>query len=256
MTVRALFRLFLMTLMVGLVALPATPGTAQAQEFSDSQVKSIEKVIQEYLAKNPEVVLQAIRELQRRQQTAEKGRFLKLLAAHRGKLSQDPNSEIVGNAQGDVTVVEFFDYNCPYCKRVYPELTALIEKDSGVRLVLKEFPILGPGSELASRAAIASRKQGKYVEFHEALMETRGQLNGPRALQIAEDIGLDVAKLKKDMAAPEVGRIISANRQLAEILRINGTPAFVIGDALVSGYLSEDQLIGAVAKARAACTTC
>jgi protein-disulfide isomerase len=144
-------------------------------------------------------------------------------------------SPIVGNSNGDVTVIEFFDYNCGYCKKAFPDVAQLIDKDKKVKLIPKEFPILAKGSEEASRVALAAKAQGKYWEFHRTMLESQGQANEASALKVAEKLGLDMARLKKDMASPEVKKEIEDTRKLAAKLGIQGTPHFLVGDRIIPG---------------------
>lgn len=218
-----------------------------AQELSEARVKEL---VAEALRENPELVLEALQALEQRQAEAEAKATLSALSAERSTLEQDSNAPVLGNPDGDVTVVEFFDYNCPYCKQAAPEIDALLEADKSVRLVLREWPILSEGSAFAARAALASRVQGKYAEFHEALMTMRGRLEAETILRIAGETGLDVEKLQIDMKSPEVEEHIATSMRLAEALGFNGTPAFVIGDQLIPGFVERDQLTEAVAAAR------
>ena len=144
-------------------------------------------------------------------------------------------SPVVGNSSGDVTVIEFFDYNCGYCKKALSDVAQLIDKDRKVKLIPKEFPILAKGSEEASRVALAAKMQGKYWEFHRAMLESQGQANEASALRIAEKLGLDMARLKKDMASAEVKKEIDDTRKLAAKLGIQGTPHFLVGDRIIPG---------------------
>ena len=165
---------------------------------------------------------------------------------------------MAGNPAGKVTVVEFFDYNCGYCKRSLPDVLKLIETDKDVKLVIKEFPILGPGSLVAAKAAVAARRQGKYWEFHLALMNEKGAIDEARVFEVAKTVGLDGAKLRRDMEDPEIAKIIARNHTTAEALGIQGTPAFVIDQTLVPGALGFEALTGAVAAVREAggCKLC
>lgn len=165
-----------------------------------------------------------------------------LLSEQRQSLERDPNAPVLGNPEGDVTVVEFFDYNCAYCKRAVTEVQAVLAADPNVRLVYREWPILGEGSVYASRAALASRAQGKYEEFHWALMGIKGRVDEAQVIRAAQDVGLDIDQLKADMQSPEVEKHIAASMRLAESLGFNGTPSFVIGDALVPGFVERAQL--------------
>ena len=152
---------------------------------------------------------------------------------------------------GDVTIVEFFDYQCPYCKKSFQILQAILKKDPGIRFVYKEFPILGPQSVFASRAAIAARAQGRYAAFHDALMNAKGTLDEATVLQIAAEVGLDTRRLRSDMMAPVVTGVIERNYALARALDINGTPGFVIGDRIIAGAMEIQAIEQAVASARA-----
>ena len=154
---------------------------------------------------------------------------------------------MIGNPKGDVAMVEFFDYNCGYCKGMFPAMMETVKADGNIRLLMKEFPILGPSSVTATKAALAARKQNKYTELHLALMDHKGSLTDDAVMQVAKDTGLDLARLQKDMADPAVTAIITKNRDLAQDLDIQGTPALVIGDTLVPG---------AVPKARSGRTHC
>jgi protein-disulfide isomerase len=198
------------------------------------------------------LVLEALQALEARQAEAQAATAASVLTKERGILERDPNAPILGNPDGDVTIVEFFDYNCPYCKRAMPEVNALMAEDTNVRLVLREWPILSEGSAFAARAALASRQQGKYAEMHDALMTMRGKVEAEAVLRIAGEVGLDVEKLKIDMQSPEVEEHIATSMRLAEALGFNGTPSFVVGDQLIPGFVEKPQLVEAVTTARAA----
>jgi len=225
------------------------PGLTLAQEISDARIKEL---VAETLRENPELVLEALQTLEARQAEAQAAATAATLADERSLLERDPNAPVLGTPEGDVTVVEFFDYNCPYCKRVMPELDALLAEDGNIRLVLREWPILSEGSAIAARAALASRKQGKYAELHNALMGARAKLDEQSVLRIAGDVGLDVEKLKADMKSPEVEEHIATSMRLGEALGFSGTPSFVIGDELVPGFVDKAQLAESVATARKA----
>lgn len=219
-----------------------------AQEISDDRIKAL---VAETLRENPELVLEALQALDARQAEAQAAAAAATLANERPVLERDPNAPVLGNPDGDVTVVEFFDYNCPYCKRAMPEVDALLAEDGNIRLVLREWPILSEGSAFAARAALASRKQGKYVEMHNALMGMRGKVEAETVLRVAGEIGLDIEKLKADMKSPEVEEHIATSVRLAAALGINGTPSFVIGDQLIPGFVEKAQLAEGVSAARA-----
>jgi protein-disulfide isomerase len=210
-------------------AAPAASGS-----FSGLQKKEIESIIREYLINNPEVLVEVQNALDAKMDKVQGERMAAAIKDNAGELYRSPASPIV-NAKGDVPVIEFFDYNCGYCKKAFPEVAQLVESDKKVRLILKEFPILAKGSEEASRVALAAKMQGKYWEFHRAMLENQGQANEASALRVAEKLGLDMARLKRDMAAPEVKKEIEANHALANKMGIQGTPHFLVGDKVIPG---------------------
>jgi protein-disulfide isomerase len=206
--------------------------------------------VRDYLLNNPEVLLEAMEVLQERQRVAEAEIVQKAIVARRDEILNDPTAPVGGNEAGDVTLVEFFDYNCPYCRRVAPTVARLEKADPGLRVVYKEFPILGPGSDFAARAALASQRQGKYFAFHNALMQADGNVTEETVIEIAREVGLDTERLGADMQDPAIDAAIARNRQLASALGINGTPAFVIGDHIVPGAVDLATLQGLVVRAR------
>jgi protein-disulfide isomerase len=258
---------------LGLLALlpAAPPALAQAPEqapaaraagtgvFSPEQKRAIEDIVKEYLIANPEVFLEVQQSLEAKMEKIQAERIKTAIAENAPEIYRSPDAPVAGNPKGDITVVEFFDYNCGYCKRGFPDLAKLIEKDSRVRVVLKELPILSKGSEEASRVALAAKKQGKYWELHRALLEAKGQANEASALKLAEKLGLDVAKLKKDMDAPDVKAEIGSVRELANKMGINGTPHFLVGDRGIAGAPEDlyEQLAKNVAELRqSGCAVC
>ncbi|NUB24814.1 DsbA family protein [Azospirillum brasilense] len=235
------------------LALPTglmAPALQAQSPMDDAQRKAVEEVVRDYILKNPEIILEAVDSLQKRQKMAEEQKAKTALAENKAALFQNPADPVAGNPKGDVTVVEFFDYQCGYCKAVQADTERLIKDDGKLRFVFKEFPILSPASLTAAKAALASRGQGKYLEFHNALMAHRGQLDDDVIQRLAKSVGLDTDKLKKDMNSPEVLKVIAANQALAEELGIRGTPAFIIGDELVPGAIKLDQMKDLVAAAR------
>lgn len=231
-----------LTIAAGL-ALAGPAGAADAPKaFSPEQEKAIREVVRDYLVNHPEVLVEAIQALQEKQQAAEKDQRQKALVAHRAELEQDADSPVAGNPKGNVTIVEFFDYRCPYCKSVSDRLFDTVKADGNVRYVLKEFPILGPESVVAAKAALAARKQGKYVEFHRALMAVRGNLDENAVMALAKTVGLDAKRLRDDMDGPAIAESLDRNLKLAQALKIDGTPAFVVGDQLVPGAVSTEAL--------------
>ncbi|HBF97244.1 MAG TPA: hypothetical protein DDW95_01720 [Alphaproteobacteria bacterium] len=228
---------------------------AQA-EMTAQEKTALKAKILEVLNENPELLITALHGLQQRVEQEQEQAKLTTLQNQRKALEQDPDSFVAGNPAGDITLVEFFDYRCGYCKKARPVVKRLIAEDGNIRLVMKEFPILGPNSETASKAAIAAMAQGKYQQFHDALMAAKGGLGRAQILQIAADTGLDRDKLAEDMQKAYIADIIRKNRQLAARLEISGTPAFVIGDAIVPGVASLEQMQQLVAQARADCQSC
>jgi protein-disulfide isomerase len=226
------------------------PSPAAAAEFTPEQRQAIEAVIRDYLTKNPEVMLDALQAAEDKIKSESHINASAALAARRHEVFDDPDSPIAGNPKGDATLVEFFDYRCPYCKQVVPAIEALLAEDRQLRFVYKEFPVLGPDSVTAARAALAARKQGKYDAMHRALMGLKGQINEAAVFKLASSVGLDVERLKHDMAAPDIDRMLKANDNLAKALEIRGTPGFVIGDEIVPGAISLDALKQLIAAAR------
>jgi protein-disulfide isomerase len=223
---------------------------ALAAEFSPQERQDIEALIKDYLIRNPEVIKEALDELGRRQAVEAQAKTKQTISERAKEIYRASEDLVLGNPAGKVTVVEFFDYNCGYCKRALPEIAKLIESDKDVRVVIKEFPILGSGSVFAAKAALASGMQGKYAEFHSALTTIEGVKDETSVMQAAQEIGLDVGKLKTDMEADAVVNVIRRNYSLAESLSINGTPSFVIDDILEPGYVSFDVLAQHVSTVR------
>jgi protein-disulfide isomerase len=234
--------------LIALTALFVLP--AQAAEFSPQQKKELGDIIRQYLMENPEVLRDATQELERKQQIAEDQARADSLKTMSADIYRNGDDLVGGNSKGKVTLVEFFDYNCGYCKRAFPDVMKMIERDKDLKLVMKEFPILGPGSVYATRAALASRKQGKYWEFHLAMMGHKGRIDEQVADQIAEATGLDLKRLKADMESDEVNQVITRNMQLADTLKIQGTPAFIIDETVIPGAVGFDALAAAVKQVR------
>jgi protein-disulfide isomerase len=211
-------------------AAPAGPSA-----FSPAQRKELEAIIKDILLNNPEVLMEAQAALEAKMEKIQNERMAVAIKDNSAEIFRPAASPVVGNSSGDVTVIEFFDYNCGYCKKALPDVAQLIDKDRKLKLIPKEFPILSKGSEEASRVALAAKMQGKYWEFHRAMLESQGQANEASALRIAEKLGLDVARLKKDMASAEVKKEIDDTRKLAAKLGIQGTPHFLVGDRIIPG---------------------
>jgi len=240
-------------------ALLLLPAPSRAQTFSDTQRSEIEKIIKQYLIAHPEVLEEASSELEKRKQAAEAEKAKTEIASHAQTLFYSPRQVTIGNTKGDVTLVEFFDYNCGYCKRALADLTTIMKQDPKLRVVLKEFPVLGPGSVEAAKVAVAVRMQdsgNKYFDFHLRLLGGRGQADQARALQAAKEAGFDMARIQKDMNSDEVKASIEENMKLAEALSLNGTPSYVIGQEVVVGAVGLDALKQKVNLARCGKTTC
>ncbi len=203
--------------------------------FTPAQRKELETIIKDVLLNNPEIMLEVQNALESKMDKIQAERMAVAIKENATELYRPAGSPIVGNVKGDVPVIEFFDYNCGYCKKALSEVTQLMDKDKKVRIIMKEFPILSKGSEEASRVALAAKMQGKYWEFHRAMLESQGQANEAASLRVAEKLGLDMARLKKDMASPEVKKEIDDTRQLATKMGIQGTPHFIVGDRIIAG---------------------
>jgi protein-disulfide isomerase len=238
----------------------AMPQAVRAQAFSPAQRSSIETIVHDYLLAHPEVLQEAMAELEKRQSAAEAEKHRAAVKEHAQTLFSSPRQVTLGNPNGNVTFVEFFDYNCGYCKRAMDDMLTLLRDDSQLKVVLKEFPVLGPGSLEAAQVAVAVRLQDKtgkkYLEFHTRLLGGRGQADKARALAVAKDIGLDMGRLEKDMAGPEVKATLQEDFKLAEVLGLNGTPSYVIGSDVVVGAIGLAGLQQKVNTARCGKPTC
>jgi protein-disulfide isomerase len=232
----------LATAVLGVVlALPlALPAQAQTQSFSPAQRGEIETNQRDYLLNHPELLQEVMAELDKRQNLADAEKHREGVKQHAQIIFSSPRQITLGNPQGDVTVVEFFDYNCAFCKRAMADMTDLMKGDGKVKFVLKEFPVLGEGSTQAAQVAVAVRMQDKtggkkYLEFHQKLLGGRGQADKARAMAVAKEVGLDMARLEKDMASDEVKNTLQESFTIAEALGLNGTPSYVVGSDVVIG---------------------
>ncbi len=218
------------------------PSASAQQSFSPEQKAEVEKIVRDYLLQNPELLVEVMEVLETRRQKLAEDKAKTALEENEAAIYRS-KYDFVTNPEGEVPFIEFFDYQCGYCKRVHEAVTKIRKQRRDVRFVFKEFPILGPVSAYASRAAIASRQQGKYVEYHDALMNHRGKLSEAVVLELAKGIGLDVERLQADMALPEVQTAIDANLALASVMNIRGTPTFIIGKSLSPGAIAYPQMI-------------
>jgi len=236
------------------------PRAGLAQEFAAPQRAEIERIVRDYLLSHPEVLQEAMAELEKRQTVAEAEKHQTAVKEHAKALFSSPRQVVLGNPQGNVTMVEFFDYNCGYCKRAMADMLTLLKNDPNLKVVLKEFPVLGPGSVDAARVATAVRMQDKsgkkYLEFHQKLLGGRGQVDKAHALAAAKDVGLDVARIEKDMDSAEARESIQEAFKLAEALGLNGTPSYVVGQSVVIGAVGLDVLQEKINTARCGKATC
>ena len=251
-------RLFVPVLLAA--ALCGAPQVASAQAFSDTQRTDIESIIKSYLLAHPEVLEDAMNELSKRQAAAEEKKHQEAIAKNAEEIFNSPRGVVLGNKDGDVTFVEFFDYNCGYCKRAMADMLDLLKNDPKLKVVLKEFPVLSEGSVEAAKVAVAVRMQDpsgkKYLDFHQKLLGGRGPADKARAMAAAKDAGLDTARIEKDIASPEVKATIEENFKLAEEMGMNGTPSYVIGKQIVIGAVGLEGLKEKVGIARCGKATC
>lgn len=233
-------------------ALSAEAPTTKTLSAETSAVKAlskteIEQVIHDYIMAHPETIMESVDQFQKK---AQESRFGDAVEKNKDALFKDTASPEIGNPKGDVTVVEFFDYNCHYCKDALPQIKKMLEKDKNVRVIFKDFPILGPTSETASKWALAAHKQSKYFEFHKVLMENKQPISDEVLEKLAKDVGLDLDKAKKAVEGTDVLIQIEKNRSLATNMGLSGTPAFVIGTEIVPGGMPADVLLKKIADQR------
>jgi protein-disulfide isomerase len=217
-----------------------------AQGFSAAQTQEIESIVKNYLVQHPEVLQDAMEALDKRQKEADAEKARTTIKENKATIFDSSHQVVLGNPQGNVTMVEFFDYNCAFCKRALPDMLTLLKTDPDLKFVLKEFPVLGPGSVEAAHVAVAARMQDptgkKYIEFHQKLLGGRGPADKVRALAVAKDVGFDMTRIEKDMNSDEVKATIEENMKLADELGVNGTPSYVVGDEVVVGAVGIDAL--------------
>jgi protein-disulfide isomerase len=224
----------------------ALPMAALAQTFSPDQRHEIENIVKDYLMAHPQLLQDVINELDKQQKQAAAEKARTTIKTNNVTIFNSPHEVVLGNPKGSVTMVEFFDYNCGYCKHALPDMMKLLQTDPNLRFVLKEFPVLGEGSVEAAHVAVAARMQDptgvKYIEFHQKLLGGRGAADKMRALAVAKEVGFDMGRLMKDMDSDEVKTTIAENLKLADTLGIDGTPSYVVGDELVVGAVGYDEL--------------
>ncbi len=238
--------------LLGALALGGSPLQAtETQPFSAAEEAAIGELVRSYILEHPEIILEAVQQLEMRKQAESQKSRQQAIADNMAMLVSDPASPVVGNPDGSVAVVEFFDYNCGYCRKMTEDIFDLVESDGDIRFVLKELPIFGEASRFAAKAALAAERQGLYGEFHFALMTAGVTIDQESTLAIAAAVGLDLAQLQEDMLDPAIDAQLDANYRLAQELGVEGTPATVIGEVFVPGARGYDELASLVAAARA-----
>jgi protein-disulfide isomerase len=247
-------RLLLRSITAALCLAVIAAAPARAQSFSDAQRGEIEKIVKEYLLAHPEVLQEAMGELEKRQNAAEIEKQIAGVRQHKEVLFNSAHQVTLGNPRGDVTMVEFFDYNCGYCKRALSDMMQLLKSDPNLKVVLKEYPVLGPGSLEAAQVAVAARMQDKsgkkYLDFHQRLLGGHGPADKARALAAAKEAGFDMARIEKDLASEEVRDTLKETMKVADAIGLNGTPSYVIGSDVVIGAQGYDVLKEKVDAAR------
>ncbi len=267
MSIRTIALAATAALAIGAAGTLVTPGGAEAASFTDAQRSEIDGIvkdyvtshpefIRDYLIANPEVIRDAIDALQLKQDEADRLAQAATIDGNRDLLFSSPRQVVLGNPDGDVTLVEFFDYNCGYCRRAQDDMHRLIEADPNLRVVLKEFPVLGEGSMQAAQVSVAVRilAPEKAADFHEALLAQSGQVDTEVALAVAESLGLDRKALETEMRSDEVRSTIGESYALAEQLQLTGTPSYVTSGEVAIGAIGYDALKDKIASARASCS--
>ena len=232
---------------VAVVAVVAVIALSQTSIMGPSK-PALQKIVHEYIMENPDVILASVDAYQRKSTQTQQNDALKRSGAF---LFEDAATPETGNPKGDVTIVEFFDYNCPYCKNIVPALENILQNDKNVRLIFKEFPILGAGSKKAAAWALAAHRQGKYVDFHNGLMSARQKVDDALLEKVAKAVGLDIAQAEKDAQSGEIEKQIEKNISLGASLGLSGTPVLIIGDEIIPGAVSLEEMQKAIADQRA-----
>tara|TARA_B100001750_G_scaffold205949_1_gene183314 strand:+ start:988 stop:1719 length:732 start_codon:yes stop_codon:yes gene_type:complete len=233
--------------LASVMAAALIPSTVMAKEMTRAEVEAI---VKEYIQNNPEVILDSVDAYGRAQQEADLEAQQQEVEKQLGWIENNKNLPVAGNPNGDITIVEFFDYNCGYCKKALSDVMTLIEEDKNLKFVFIDMPILGPTSTLAAKWALAAKEQNAYLEYHIALMEGSGMITEARLESIAKKIGLNVDQLRKDAEGPEIAAIVAEKAAKAAQMGISGTPAFIIDGKLYGGYIGVDRMRNAVAEAR------
>lgn len=240
-----------LVLAAGLLVLTLGPRAGADEPLSEPERAAIEALIEQYILEHPELILESVRKFREREEARVTNQQQVNLTSLKQRIQHDPGDPVAGNPDGDVTVVEFFDYRCGYCKASLEMVMALIREDPNVRVVFKEFPILSPQSTRAAQAALAAERQGQYLELHYAMMSSRGEFDDQQIFDIAAEIGLDIDRLAADLELPEISAQLERNKALARSLGIEGTPTFIVDEQIFRGAIDADTLRAAVAEARA-----
>jgi protein-disulfide isomerase len=243
-----------------LMLAPPVAAQESSNQFSAPQKSEIEHIVRDYLVSHPEVLQEAIAELEKRQAAADLEKTKAAVASNAETLFNSSRQVVLGNPNGDVTMVEFFDYNCGYCKRAMADMLDLLKNDPKLKIILKEFPVLGPGSVEAAKVAAAVRMQDKtgkkYLDFHQKLLGGRGQADKTRALAVAKEVGFDMKRIEADMEGDEAKASLEESLKLGETLGLNGTPSYIVGSDVVVGAVGLEALRGKVATARCGKAVC
>jgi protein-disulfide isomerase len=241
----------LVTAVTLVVVWRTAPGVVNAPSAALDEKKIVD-VVHDYLTKNPEILVEMTNELDKRQQDQQAEQQQKVISDNADAIFRSQLAYTAGNPNGDVSVVEFFDYNCGFCRRALPEVVKLVDSDDKVRVVFKELPIFGDESEAAAKVALAAGKQGKYFEMHQKLFTEPGKADKDKAMRIATELGLDIPQLEKDMQDPSIQQSLDEAKELAQKLGLQGTPLYLIGDRVVPGAPDDlyDQLTAKIAEVR------
>lgn len=244
-------------LMVSAIAIAVMAGSAPAQAaeatkapFTEDQKAALEDFVRDFIMNNPEVLIESVNKMREAEVKKQDEDAKVALQTKKDFLYNNPQLPSVGNPKADITVVEFFDYNCGYCKHALESVKKNIEADKNLRFVFIDLPILSPQSEAAAKWALAANKQGKYWEYYQALLESSAPKTDENLADIAKSVGLDVEKLKKDAAGDDIATLLAANHEAARALNVSGTPAFVIGDQIIRGYMEFEGMKSVIADQR------
>lgn len=245
-------KLMVSAMALAVMAGPATAHAAEAPKapFNEEQKAALEDFVRDFIMNNPEVLIESVNKMREAEVKKQDEAAKSALETKKDFFYNNPQLPSVGNPKADITVVEFFDYNCGYCKHALDTVKKNVENDKNVRFVFIDLPILSPQSETAAKWALAANKQGKYWEYYQALLESTAPKSDENLADIAKSVGLDVERLKKDAASDEVSAIIAANHEAARALNVSGTPAFVIGDEIVRGYMEYEGMKSVIADQR------